>query len=76
MNTYTLLLVLLCLTSLIRSQEDHLNSSLEPDTIAIELTDNNVILLTATLNDQDSLKLMFHTAANDMTVTTTAALLL
>lgn len=73
MKTYTLLLALICFTSIISSQEGPVNLSLQPDTIAIELTDNNVILLTAILNDQDSLKLMFHTAANDMTVTTTAA---
>ncbi|MDW3652748.1 MAG: aspartyl protease family protein [Bacteroidia bacterium] len=39
-----------------------------PDTISFRLTSYNNIVLEAVLNELDSLDLMFHTAANDMTL--------
>lgn len=47
--------------------QDSLTPAL-PDTLRFELTSHNNISITATLNEQDTVQLMFHTAANDLTL--------
>ena len=45
----------------------------QPDTIAFQLTDHNNISIQATLNSADTVQLMFHTAANGVTLIEEAA---
>ena len=73
MKIYVQLFVVIFCTYYLRSQTTLNTPALKPDTIFIELSDDNVILLDGLLNDEDSIKLMFHMAANDMTIITTAA---
>lgn len=42
----------------------------KPDTIPFVLTDHNNIAIKAVVNEKDTLVLMFHTAANDISLTT------
>lgn len=73
MKIYVQLLALICSTYCLQSQTVLNAPALTPDTISIELSNDNVILLDGLLNDQDSIKLMFHMAANDMTIINTVA---
>ncbi|WP_235298571.1 hypothetical protein [Portibacter marinus] len=50
----------------------HSGHSQKTDTIPFELTAYNNIIIDAVLNTEDSLRLMFHTAADGISVTTKA----
>ena len=59
---------LLLLSTEVQAQQLLTSSSTKADTISFRLTSFNNIVLQAVLNEVDSLDLMFHTAANDMTL--------
>ncbi|MEM8891575.1 MAG: hypothetical protein AAGD28_26595 [Bacteroidota bacterium] len=65
--TYTFSILLLFYTDL-QAQKLITSGSSKADTISFRLTSFNNIVLQAVLNEVDSLDLMFHTAANDMTL--------
>ncbi len=58
------LLVLSCFTLLAQSKDDY--------KIPFKLTEQNNIIISATLNGVDTVSLMFHTAASDLTLTSAA----
>jgi len=62
------LLLLLCTTQLVYAQGINVENRLS-DTIPFTLTDYNNIAVQAILNGQDTVSLMFHTAANFLTLT-------
>ena len=64
----SILAFLLLLGPQLYSQKLMPSSSAEPDTIPFRLTEYNNMVLQAVLNEVDSLDLMLHTAANDMTL--------
>lgn len=59
---------LLFIAQWVHAQQDHSESRLT-DTIPFRLTDYNNIAVQAILNGQDTVSLMFHTAANFLTLT-------
>ncbi|MEL6254979.1 MAG: aspartyl protease family protein [Bacteroidota bacterium] len=60
--------LLLLVSPPLEAQNLHEKSNSASDTISFRLTSFNNIVLHAILNETDSLDLMFHTAANDMTL--------
>ncbi len=60
-----------------QAKKSHVSSDLmqysHPDSLAFTLTDHNNLLVTAMLNQVDSLQLMLHTAASDVSITEDAA---
>ncbi len=64
MKIYVQLLAVICCTYCLRSQTTLNTPVLKPDTIFIELSEDNVILSDGLLKDEDFIKLMFHMAGN------------
>jgi len=59
----------LLIAQLISGQDTKVSeSTYSPDTLAFQLTSHNNIVIKAILNDVDTVQLMFHTAANDVSL--------